>query len=262
MEEFRVTTLRLGWLEVDKSQMTYQYGAGTRVEIPVWAAAIEGAGLKILVDTGIKDHERWDRELNRCWREGDESIDEALAEIGWKPSDVDVVINSHLHYDHAENNTHFRRATFFVSRAEWDYAQAPIPSQRRLYDYEWTDEVVNYLRYSLVAVDDYDIVPGLRLFQTPGHTRGHQSVLVNTSQGLLCVAGDAACFPENFERPTPPGGATSIEQAFESLERIRCRAERVVMNHDPGLSKFQSENFPLMPAQNAEADSWGAWRAP
>lgn len=252
MLEYQITALKVGSLSVPKASMTYMSGFDQTVHLPVWAAAIEGNGVKALVDTGIRDHDRWDRELQPCWREDDESIEAALAEIGWSPSDVELVINSHLHYDHAENNTLFRRARFVVSRAEWEYAKDPIPSQVKLYDFEWTDEVVSYLDYELVAVDDFDVLPGLRLIQTPGHSRGHQSVVVNTSEGTVCVAGDAACLPESFRGPAAPGGATSIEQGFASLERIRDSAQRVLMNHDPNLGKYQSSGFPVVPAVGSE----------
>jgi glyoxylase-like metal-dependent hydrolase (beta-lactamase superfamily II) len=232
--------------------MTYMSGFDTMIHLPVWAAAIEGGGKRILVDTGIADHGRWDRDLNPCWREDDETIEAALAELGWRMGDIDYVINSHLHYDHAENNTKFRGAQFVVSRAEWEYAKDPIPSQRLLYDFAWTDESVTYLNYQLIAVDDFDVLPGIRLIQTPGHSRGHQSVVVNTQEGVVCVAGDAACLPESFSRPTPPGGATSIEQGFQSLERIRSSAERVFMNHDPNIEKFQNSSYPSIPQVGSE----------
>jgi N-acyl homoserine lactone hydrolase len=252
MQEYKVTALKLGSLGVPKAAMTYMSGFDKSINLPVWAAAVEGNGVKMLIDTGIRDHDKWDRELNPCWREKDESIEAALSEIGWALSDVDIVINSHLHYDHAENNTSFRNAQFVVSRVEWEYAKNPIPSQVKLYDFEWTDEAITQLNYTLVSVDDYDVLPGIRLIQTPGHSKGHQSVVVNTSQGLLCVAGDAACLPESFWRPSPPGGATSIEEGFASLERIRNSAARVLMNHDPNLAKYQDSDYPLIPAVGSD----------
>jgi N-acyl homoserine lactone hydrolase len=252
LPQYTVTAVRLGSLRVPKAAMTYMSGFAEEVNLPVWAALIEGNGLRALVDTGIRDHGKWDRELNPCWREDDETIEAGLAELGWSVKDVDLVINSHLHYDHAENNLAFPHAQFVVSRTEWEYAKNPIPSQVKLYDFSWTDESVTELNYQLVAVDDYDVAPGLRLIQTPGHSRGHQSVVVNTSEGRLCIAGDAACLPESFWRPSPPGGATSIEQGFASLERIRASAPRVFMNHDPNITKFQNHAFPLIPAAGSD----------
>lgn len=248
MQEYQVTALKTGTLSVPKAAMTYMSDFDRVINLPIWAAAIEGNGIKALIDTGVRDHDKWDRELNPCWREADESIEAALAEIGWAMKDVDIVINSHLHYDHAENNTSFPQARFVVSRTEWEYAKDPIPSQRKLYDFSWTDESITHMNYQLISVDDFDLMPGLRLIQTPGHSKGHQSVVVNTSEGLLCVAGDAACLPESFWRPSPPGGATSIEDGFASLERIRQSAPRVFMNHDPNVAKYQNSGYPLIPA--------------
>ena len=156
-------------------------------------------------------------------------------------------VGTHLHYDHAENNLLLPDAQFYVSLAEWEYAKNPIATQRWLYDFAWTDEVVSFQNYRLVATDHYEVRPGVRLIQTPGHSRGHQSVLLNTEQGVLCVAGDAACFLENFTRPTPPGGLTSVEQALESLERMREQSDAVLMAHDTELDKFQNGGFPAMP---------------
>jgi glyoxylase-like metal-dependent hydrolase (beta-lactamase superfamily II) len=241
---YKITALKVGTLRVNKASMTYMSGFEKTINVPVWAAAVESSGLKILVDTGISDHDRWGDD---CWGEEDETIEAALSEIGWRIRDVDIVINSHLHWDHAENNTLFAGSRFVVSRAEWEYAKNPIPSQQMLYDFSWTDESTTYMDYELVAVDDFDLVPGIRLIQTPGHTRGHQSVLVSTAEGVVCIAGDAACLPENFSAPVAPGGATSIEQAFHSLDRIRDTADRVFMNHDPNITKFQDNGFLVVP---------------
>lgn len=240
---YTVTAIKLGTLTVDKSGMTYGVDPGVRVDVPVWAAAVEGNGTRLLVDTGVADPQRW-LGHNPCWQEDDETLPAALAELGWSLQDVDVVINSHLHYDHAENNTLLPHARFYVSLTEWEYAKQPIATQRWLYDFEWTDGALGFQDYTLVTADHYEVMPGVRLLQTPGHSRGHQSVLINTPQGVLCVAGDAACFMENFSLPTPPGGLTSAELALDSLERIRTHSDVVLMNHDPELTKFQSDGYP------------------
>lgn len=243
---YTVTALRLGTISVDKSGMTYGVDPGVKLDVPVWGAAVEGNGVRMLVDTGIGEPARWQK-YNACWRDEDETLPAALAEMGWSASDVDIVINSHLHYDHAENNLLLPDAQFYVSLTEWEYAKNPIITQRWLYDFNWTDDTLTFQNYVLVGQDHYEVQPGVRLLQTPGHSRGHQSVLVNTEQGVLCLAGDAACLMENFTIPTPPGGLTSTEQALESLERMRRYADTVLMGHDPSIKKYQNADFPLMP---------------
>ena len=143
--------------------------------------------------------------------------------------DVDIVINSHLHYDHAENNLAFPQAQFYVSDEEWRWASDPSSAQAWAYDIDWTGDDVTFMNYCLVQRDHYDVMPGLRIIQTPGHTPGHQSVLVTTDEGVLCVTGDAACMMENLTLPTPPGthvgSAVSLGFVEEDLGPLRPRPD-------------------------------------
>lgn len=246
LPEYRVTAIKLGNLTVDKSAMTYQSGAGTTITVPVWGAAVEGAGLKILVDTGISAPERY-VSYHPCWQEKDETLEAALAELGWRPNDVDVVVNSHLHYDHSENNPRLSNARFYVLLREWEFARDPIETQRWLYAHNWEAGAVEVMNYFLIAQDLYEVAPGIKTIETPGHSAGHQSVLVRTAEGILCIAGDAACLMESFVTRTPPGGLWSVEQALASIEKIRHYSDVVLLNHDPEVSKYQSSGFARVP---------------
>lgn len=245
--QYRVTAINLGNITLDKSAMTYMSGVGTMVTVPVWGAAVEGNGLKILVDTGIGQPEKYNFPYHPVWQGKDETLEAALAELGWGLNDIDIVINSHLHYDHSENNPLLPNARFFVSLREWEYAKNPISTQKWLYGHNWDREPLSVMNYVLIDYDLFDVVPGIKTIETPGHSAGHQSILVQTSEGLLCIAGDAACFMENFTRPTPPGGLTSVEQALSSIEKMRRYGDRIFMNHDPEIKKYQEGGFPEVP---------------
>jgi N-acyl homoserine lactone hydrolase len=244
---YTVHTLRLGTIRADKSGTVYGFPPGTVLDVPIWAAAIEGGGRRFLVDTGLKDAEKWSRHDPHSIAPG-QTIDAALAELGWRRRDVDLVVNSHLHYDHAENNLAFPHAQFFVSRAEWEFAHDPSSAQTRLYDLEWTGPDLTIEDYTLVDADHYDVLPGVRIIRTPGHTPGHQSVLVHTAEGTLCVTGDAACMIENLTVPTPPGTHIAKGLALDSIRKICKLSDRVLMNHDPELRAYQSAGFPMTPA--------------
>ncbi len=244
---YAVHALRTGSILLDKSSVVHGVPLGTRVTIPVFCAAIEGNGVRILVDTGIADVAKWTSDQSVHTQTPNQTLDAALAEIGWRARDVDIVVNSHLHYDHAGNNLTLPQAQFFVSRVEWDAAGDPANAQRPLYDFEWTGPDVSLFNYTLIAVDHYDVLPGIRIIQTPGHSVGHQSVLVNTNEGALCVTGDAACMLENFETPTPPGTFASSRDALQSIQKICELSDRVLMNHDPEVSDFQTSGFPVPP---------------
>ena len=112
-----ITTLKMGELTVEKSSLTYLHNIGEIVSIPVWAFAIEGNGMKILVDTGIHDQQWVEENVTSCQINSDEHIKNALKKgVGWDPEDVDIVINTHLHYDHCGNNSLFRNAKFVVQK--------------------------------------------------------------------------------------------------------------------------------------------------
>jgi N-acyl homoserine lactone hydrolase len=245
---YTVHALRLGTLTVDRGGMIYGFPRGELIDIPVWSAAIEGGGHRVLVDTGLADPRRWSA-YNPCLQRADETLAAALAELGWKHADIDIVVNTHLHYDHCENNPFLPRAQFFVSELEWVHAHRPVPSQAWSYQAPWTGPEVTERNYTRIRADSYDVLPGLRMISTPGHTPGHQSVLVDTADGVLCVAGDAACLMENLAVPTPPAVNVSVEESLRSIEKIRTLAQRILMNHDPNIAKFQSSTFPMMPAR-------------
>jgi N-acyl homoserine lactone hydrolase len=244
LPQYTVTAVNMGYMRVDHSEMVYGRGFGNPLDIPTWVAAIEGGGARILVDTGIADPAWVEREMVPCWQGPDETFDAALSEIAWRAQDIDIVINTHLHHDHCANNSRVPGARFYVTADEWECAASPVATQKVLYNKAWLAGELSSFSYTLVGNDYYDVLPGLRLIKTVGHTPGHQSVLVNTAEGVLCVTGDIVNSLESFAAPTPCGINTSVTEALASLEKIRTNAARVLMSHDTTLTKFQSSGFP------------------
>jgi glyoxylase-like metal-dependent hydrolase (beta-lactamase superfamily II) len=246
LPKYKVTAVNMGYMRVDHSVMVYDRGFGTPLDIPTWVAAIEGEGARILVDTGIADPAWVEREMVPCWQGPDETFDAALSGIAWRAQDIDIVINTHLHHDHCANNSRVPGARFYVTADEWEYAASPVATQRVLYNKAWLAGELSQFSYNLVPHDYYDVLPGLRLIKTAGHTPGHQSVLVNTAEGVLCVTGDIVNSLESFAGPTPCGINTSVTEALASIEKIRSSAHRVLMSHDTTLTKYQNSGFPTI----------------
>ncbi len=134
----------------------------------------------ILVDTGVG----WPTELVREWKVVNRHAADALAEHDLSPVDVRIVINSHLHFDHCGQNAVFKHAPFYVQRAELDRAR-----KEETLTSEWFD--FTGARFELLD-GDAQIADGVRVVATPGHTEGHQSVIVDTPDGGAVMIGDAA----------------------------------------------------------------------
>ncbi|MDQ7981401.1 N-acyl homoserine lactonase family protein [Paraburkholderia sp. SARCC-3016] len=182
--ELKVVAMPTGWLTVDHSSLVYARHYGQQIRIPVWSTAIVGAEKKIVVDTGIHDPAWVSSFICPCDQAPEERLERALKEyVGWRADDVDIVINTHLHYDHSGGNTLFRNARFIVQQIEWEYAGRPLPTQASFYqEFLIGREPLAWFRWQFVN-GIADIVPGVRVIPTPGHTPGHQSIAVNTAEG-------------------------------------------------------------------------------
>jgi N-acyl homoserine lactone hydrolase len=237
--------LKMGELTVEKSTLTYCQDFGQSIKIPIWAAVIYGGGYNILVDTGIHDVQWVRDQITPCTQDDDEQIVEALKQgLGWSPDDVDIVINTHLHYDHCGNNRLFKKARFIVQETEWKAAHNPIPSQKDIYLPELFD-TVDYFAWQWVQ-GEAEVVPGLKVFLTPGHSEGHQSVLVKTDGGNLCISGDVANMLVNIQENIPAGILTSTKDIFNSMDRVRCVSDCIFPGHEPSISKYQTSGFPTI----------------
>jgi N-acyl homoserine lactone hydrolase len=126
---------------------------------------------RVLVDTGMIDSTP---ELDAEW-----GVRFDAAKI---PRDVLCVVNTHLHFDHCGGNRLFAGTPIHVQRIEREAARRDgytIP--------EWVEfDGATYVEHEGEA----ELLPGVRLLPTPGHTDGHQSVLVDTDDGLVVLAGD------------------------------------------------------------------------
>jgi N-acyl homoserine lactone hydrolase len=193
---------------------------------PVHGFVVTHPGGAILVDTGVGGPD----DLLTDWRVVNRSVADALADIDMTPGDIDLVINTHLHFDHCGQNAVFRHAACHVQRAELERAQRESPELCEWFDFA-------NARFELLD-GDCEIVPGLSVIATPGHTSGHQSVLVTAADGGTDVLiGDAAYTTVQFGGPAdqelPPGQASDRQAWTDSLARIRSiEPARVHFCHD------------------------------
>lgn len=164
--------------------------------------------------------------------------------MGWEPEDIDIVINTHLHYDHCGSNRYFPNAVFYVQRTEYETAFDPTSPQKQLYASRFFDKkAVSYFQWRFLD-GEAEILLGVICLPTPGHTYGHQSVLFHTAQGTVCVAGDAATTLNNIQQNIEMGVSVDSRAVFESLQKIRIRADYIIPAHEPTINNGESYAFP------------------
>ncbi|MFC1964237.1 MBL fold metallo-hydrolase, partial [Chloroflexota bacterium] len=153
---YRIKPLPLMKMELDKGRFTYLQNYGTKIWVPIFCWFIEGADQNILVDSGASAEEALRYTGNRA--ENIMSFEEALGSVGLKPEDIDVVIQTHLHWDHCANTPKCKNAMILVSEDELKVARSPHPFMSGPYK----KELLNGINFTPVKVP-YKVVPGIEL---------------------------------------------------------------------------------------------------
>jgi glyoxylase-like metal-dependent hydrolase (beta-lactamase superfamily II) len=183
-------------------------------EWPVHGFVVTHPGGAVLVDTGFGGPEK----LLNDQQVVNVAVADALAKLDMSPADISLVINTHLHFDHCGQNAVFKHAPFYVQRAELDRARRQSPLLADWFDFTGA-------RFELLD-GDAEIAPGLSVIATPGHTAGHQCVVVETGDGSPdLLIGDAAYTPRQYAGPLdqelPPGQAADRAAWETSMGRVR-----------------------------------------
>jgi glyoxylase-like metal-dependent hydrolase (beta-lactamase superfamily II) len=159
---------------------------------------IETPAGRVLVETGIG--ERFDERVGRIRQVEGEPILPALRRAGFDPATVDVVAMSHLHFDHAggrldaEGGRAFPRATIVAQRAEWEVALGENPRLVASYDQPELRLVQEWGEAGW-ADGERELLPGVSVLPTGGHSTGHQAVIVRGTGTTLAFFGDLCMRP-------------------------------------------------------------------
>jgi glyoxylase-like metal-dependent hydrolase (beta-lactamase superfamily II) len=167
-----------------------------------------------------------------------QSLEDGLAKLDLKPDDFEIVILTHLHWDHISLARKFINAEFIVQKDELDFARNPHPASAMTGDY--SNKVFNDLKLRVIE-GDKEIIDGVRVFLTPGHSPGAQSVAVNTPDGVAVITG-FCCSLANFDPPrhikekgypvVTTGLHLDIRQAYDSGLKVKQTADIVLPLHE------------------------------
>ncbi len=246
MALYKIHPIVVGTKIFDKGMMTYQHDYGMQYTIPIYSWLIEGSDKTILIDTGlmgvIQSEDRQKAIGGKIY-----TFEQGLSLWGLKPSDIDIVIHTHLHNDHCENDFKCENARFFAHELEFETCYQPHPL-----DFRYMADFVEELdQQGLMThlTEDMEILPGLRMIHTPAHTRGGMSVLIDTERGLAAISGFCTIL-ENFYPPRqitamemeviPPGTHVDVYEAYDQVKRLKEMADVVLPLHEPLFASLKT----------------------
>jgi glyoxylase-like metal-dependent hydrolase (beta-lactamase superfamily II) len=222
-----------------------------RIPLALRCLLVEAPSALVLIDTGVgnKEDERF-HEIYGVDNEGRPTrLEDGIRAAGFEPTDVDIVLSTHLHFDHAGGNTlrrddgevvpAFPGARYVVQERELEFAHRDNPRIRASYLAPNFDPVSAAGLWSLVDGDE-EVTEGVRVLRTPGHTPHHQSVLVESDGHAACFLADVC--PTSAHLPLPWIMGYDLEPlvTLESKRVLweRARRERwlLVFEHDPEVA--------------------------
>ena len=233
-DTWSIKALDTGTSVVEASIVSYLSHCGEQLVIPRIMWVLEGPST-IVVDTSVAVDGTPNEFVGEQFERSREQMPKnALAAAGVDPRDVEFVILTHLHWDHAGNCDLFPDARIIIQEEEMRYAIAPGRFFRRGYlspESGWP--VPPYLVRNVQTVrGEYEVAPGVKVVPAPGHTPGSQAVMVDTVDGVYCIAGDAVMVFANLLDDTPPGYHVDVDQSLHSIDSLRRRAKHILPSHD------------------------------
>ncbi len=236
---YKIHPIVVGTKIFDKGMMTFQHDYGQQYTIPIYSWYIENGDKTILVDTGlmgvIQSEDRQKAIGGKIY-----TFEQGLSKWGLEPKDIDIVIHTHLHNDHCENDFKCENATFYAHELEFESCYNPHPLDFR-YMADFIEELDE--QGSMVHLkEDKEIVPGIRVVHMPAHTKGGMTVLIETEKGTAAISGFCTIL-ENFYPPRqilamemdviPPGTHVNTYQAYDLVKDLKDSADMILPLHEP-----------------------------
>jgi len=242
-ETYEILTLKYGSQENRTRYYNFMHdddhASPAPIDYFIWV--IRNANRTIVVDTGFEHKEaaRRGRKINMLPRD-------ILKEIDVDADNLDNLIVSHLHFDHAGTLGDFPKARFHLQEAEMAYATGKCMCDEAMQAPFTADHVCDMVRNVFSGRvqfhnGDGEIAPGITVHHVPGHSKGMQCVRVMTENGPVVLAVDAAHFYENFEMRKPFFITIDVEATLRTYDKLTALAggdmRRVVPGHDPLVLK-------------------------
>jgi glyoxylase-like metal-dependent hydrolase (beta-lactamase superfamily II) len=241
----------------DESVWTPGANVGRDIEFSSTCWLIKHGHEWLLWDTGVpeaalNDPRGWSTLPKLIVYHLDKSVTDQLAEIGLKSGDIGRVAISHTHGDHIGNVALFPKSIILMQRAEYSWIHSANGPNDNV------NQLMALARKLLGTPEKLQLIDGdtdvfgdgsVTLVSTPGHTPGHQSLLVHLrNSGFILLSGDVVHLEENFDKNVVPSLNTDKAESIASMERVRqlmaAYKATLFINHD----KSQADKLKLVPA--------------
>lgn len=219
-----------------------------RIPLAMRCLLVETPDALVLIDNGVgnKEDPKF-KDIYGIVNDGAPTVlEDSLRAAGFTPDDVDVMIDTHLHFDHAGGNTvrdeagqlqlSFPRARYFVQRGEFEWAHRRNERIQASYLPHNFDPVEQAGRFTFLQ-GEQEVIPGVRVLPTPGHTPHHQSVLITSEGETACFLGDV--IPTSAHLPLPwimgydVEPLVTLESKRSLLAQVRRDKWLLIFEHDP-----------------------------
>ena len=253
MSDTKVYLLDGGTLVIDGFHAFWNRGPGGELRFPTYSVLIEHADGRYIFDTGY-DHDHVMKVLpfEKPLQTEQQTIPGQLALLGLTPKDVDYVVNSHYHFDHCGGNKHLTEACTVCHSKELEACGCPQPFEMLGYsDLSFSPEIAAqrgqapaepeldiYTPKFETVTGDQEIAKGLWLFETPGHTAGHYSLMVEVANRRpLLFTADACYSQKNMDMMCISSFHLDPTASVQSMVRLKELAEQhdaeLFYSHDP-----------------------------
>lgn len=213
------------------------------VMIPTTVWLVRSGDTVILIDTGVVDlaglalvHGTYEGPLAHVVTP-EMSLLNQLAGHGVRPEDVDIIVQSHLHYDHLGALDQFPNATILVNPLEVAWALCPQPFSLYYYP-EFRDIVLSVLDRVRLVGDRHTVAPGITMVRTGGHSPGHSVVFVETADGTAALLGDLVYHYRSLELDIPSATNFNLGESVAAIQMVKENADILLLNHDPLVEKL------------------------
>jgi 4-pyridoxolactonase len=258
MSDTKVHLLDGGTLVIDGFHAFWNRGPGGELRFPCYSVLIDHPDGRYIFDTGYDfDHVMRVLPFEKPIQDAGQTLPGQLAKLGLKPEDINYVINSHYHFDHCGGNKYFTKACTICHGAELDACSHHQPFEHLGYsDLSFAPDIAKAAGKTLppdpvldmytpkfqTLKGDQELAKGLWLFETPGHTAGHYSLMVELKgRRPMLFTADACYSQKNMDMMCISSFHLDPVASLKSMQRLKDLAAKydaeLFYSHDPDSFK-------------------------